>query len=241
MPASWARATKKDQVLEQIRDLIIEGEYRPGSRLYIEEVAEQLNVSPTPVREALRQLETEGLVEAQPRRGVVVAGASFEQIRETYLLRRALEPLAAELATPNLTDADVRQLEHLHRQNERALNERDYRLVRRLNRAFHDLLYQAAAAPQLVRFLNMLWARMPFELTAAVPELLTGSFVSHRKLLDAFRDRDAKRARALMEEHESVALETWVRWAKAAGLDRSPRQRASEMPDGAVEGQRRAM
>lgn len=211
-------ATKKDQVLARIRDLIIEGEYRPGTRLYIEEVAEQLKVSPTPVREALRQLEIEGLVASKPHRGVVVTDWTFERIYETHLIRRALEKLAAELATPKLTTEDLARLEQIHTDTAEALRALDYRRVRRLHREFHVVIYEAAGAPQLTTFLQMLWARLPFGVIASVPNLLERSIEAHKELLQALRARDVARASAIMEQHMTTNLECWVHWARLAGL-----------------------
>ena len=215
-------ATKKDQVLDRIRDLIIEGEYRPGSRLYIEEVADQLNVSPTPVREALRQLETEGLVASRPHRGVVVTDWSFERIYETHLIRRVLEKLAAELATPRITDEDLDTLERLQAETTTSLEQLDYRRVRRLHREFHGVLYRAAEAPQLTTFLQMLWARLPFDSIGSVPRLLERSLEGHADLLEALRARDAVRAGQSMEQHMTTNLECWVHWAQVTGRARQP-------------------
>jgi DNA-binding GntR family transcriptional regulator len=229
-------ATKKDQVLERIRDLIIEGEYRPGSRLYIEEVAEQLDVSPTPVREALRQLETEGLVASKPHRGVVVTDWTFDRIHETLLIRRVLEKLSAELAAPRLTDADLDTLGQVHTEGVEALESSDYRRLRRLHRDFHGVIYRAAGAPQLTTFLQMLWARLPFGVIASVPDLLEHSLDGHDRLIQAFRAHDAQRAGELMEQHMTTNLECWMRWARMAG------HLPPELPgsDGARRGRTRA-
>src|SRR5262245_9077955 len=109
MPASLNR-TKKDKVVESIREAVLSGELQPGERLEQDKLAERFSVSPTPVREALRQLEAEGIVDYNPHRGVRVAEVSLSDVREIYLIRGTLEALATRLAVSYLNSSHILRL-----------------------------------------------------------------------------------------------------------------------------------
>lgn len=104
-----ASVTKRDRIVAEIRRLIAEGELPRGQRLQQEELAVRFQTSITPVREALRQLEAEGLLMAQPNRGVRVADADFERVKFTYIQRRLIEPYAMRRAARHVSPRDLDQ------------------------------------------------------------------------------------------------------------------------------------
>src|SRR5262245_32026138 len=113
--------SKKDIVVEVIREAILSGELEPGARLMKDDLTERLQVSSTPVREALRQLETEGILQSSPNRGVRVAEVDLRAVSEIYLIRADLEALATRQAAPNLRPAELRRLRALQAQIEDAI------------------------------------------------------------------------------------------------------------------------
>lgn len=153
---------KKDLVAEMLRDAITSGALTPGKRIVQEDIARRLDVSWTPVREAMRELERDGLLVHAPHKGVSVAELTAAQIREIYMIRAILESKAAEIATPNLDQEAVTELEALHQQYAAAAKEAAWRQAVRINRAFHMRVYSAAKSPILFRIIDRLWTRIPW-------------------------------------------------------------------------------
>ena len=108
------RATLQSKVTTKLRDLILKGEFKMGDRLTQEEWAQKLGVSRMPLREALRQLEVEGLVRMEPRKGAIVTPISIEDIEEIYRLRQMLEGEVAVQSLPFLEEEDIKELEYLY-------------------------------------------------------------------------------------------------------------------------------
>lgn len=154
-PLRGARS-KIDFATAAIRELIVEGELAPGTALKQRDLAARLGVSVTPVREALRRVESEGLVSFNHHTGATVVQVDFGATEEIDLIRAALEPLATSLAVPNLTNHDVDVLKGLNRQM-RACGDRDLDLLARLNRQFHFTIYDRAGSPVLNSFIVRLW------------------------------------------------------------------------------------
>lgn len=146
--------TIRELLFEHIRDLIISGKLEAGRKLVEEELAEQFNVSRTPVREALRKLEIEGLVQYQPRRGVVVAGFSRDDVDEIYAARAVLEGLAARLAAERATDAEIAELGRRLAQMNRASEAGDFQRTARIHTRFDDVLYRIGHNRRLYNILS---------------------------------------------------------------------------------------
>src|SRR3954454_11370814 len=127
-------ATSTGRVREQLQHAILEGVLKPGERLRAEALAQRYGTSRTPIREALLQLEAQGLVEVEPNRGAVVRAFDRDDLRDLYEVRALLEPRAAALATHRISHADIAQLE--------ALCEDDDLIV--ANEAFHRIILEAA-------------------------------------------------------------------------------------------------
>ncbi len=146
--------TIRELLFEHLRDLIISGKFENGQKLVEEELAEQFKVSRTPVREALRKLEIEGLVRYQPRRGVIVTGFSREDFDEIYAARAVLEGLAARLAAERATDAEIADLGRRLEQMNRALTSGDFQRTARIHTRFDDLLYHIGHNRRLYNILS---------------------------------------------------------------------------------------
>jgi DNA-binding GntR family transcriptional regulator len=197
--------SKKDLVVDVIREAILSGELEPGERLLQDDLAERLQVSSTPVREALRQLESEGILQSSPNRGVRVAEVNWQAVREIYLIRADLEALATRLAVPRLTLADLAQLRALQAQIESLIRRHELKELRRLNYEFHICIYQAAGMPELLKIIRSLWTKFPWDTLHVLPNRAFMSADEHAKLIAAMTEGEAERAGELMREHIEIS------------------------------------
>ncbi|MFA0887965.1 MAG: GntR family transcriptional regulator [Synergistales bacterium] len=206
----------RNVVYDSLRQAILDGSIAPGERLVESELAETLNVSRMPVREAIRKLETEGLVEHQPRRGAVVKTFSEEDILEIYTLREAMEALAAVQAVRRATQEEILNLEKAMNEIDRLCdlgNEADAREVFEANRIFSEGVIAACHMPRLIQVINTYkdYLERFRRVTLAGPSRRELVRREHRGILEAIRDRDEKRAEALTREHIRGALEAYLR------------------------------
>jgi DNA-binding GntR family transcriptional regulator len=195
-PSPPEYASKSDIVCAMLRELIISGELEAGKPLRQRDLAARFGVSQTPVREALRRLESEGLVVNDPHRGATVIG-STDAVEDNSQIRAVLEPLGARLAARSIT---VEQLDRLRVLNDEmlALPESDDRYGT-LNRDFHFAIYEAAASPVLLSMMRLLWQAMPDG--PKVTRLHRESAVQHQELIEALSERDEDRAAAITAAH----------------------------------------
>jgi DNA-binding GntR family transcriptional regulator len=206
----------RNVVYDSLRQAILDGSIAQGERLVESELAETLNVSRMPVREAIRKLETEGLVEHQPRRGAVVKTFSEEDILEIYTLREAMEALAAVQAVRRATQEEILNLEKAMNEIDRLCdlgNEADAREVFEANRIFSEGVIAACHMPRLIQVINTYkdYLERFRRVTLAGPSRRELVRREHRGILEAIRDRDEKRAEALTREHIRGALEAYLR------------------------------
>jgi DNA-binding GntR family transcriptional regulator len=150
----------REIVFETIRGAIITGELKPGQRLMEVQLAEEMGVSRTPVRESIRKLELEGLVKMVPRKGAYVTPMSVNDLKEMMEIRRALEGLAAELATKNATKEQIDAL-YLANQlfGEAALNNNEEGIIKH-DIEIHDIIYEASQNEKLLQLINGLREQM---------------------------------------------------------------------------------
>ena len=195
------KKTKKDQVIEMLREAVLSGELEPGEKLQQDKLAERFSVSSTPVREALRQLEAEGLVNHHPGRGVRVAEVDLRDVREIYLIRGALEALATRLAVPYLNNTYIQRLEALQVQMETVIANRQLKKLRKLNYEFHMQIYRVADMPQLFQIIQNLWTKFPWDTLHVLPDRALDASEEHDRLIRAIVDGNAKLAGQLMQEH----------------------------------------
>jgi DNA-binding GntR family transcriptional regulator len=210
--------TKRDFAVEVLRSSIVDADFKPGQRLYLDQLAERLQMSETPVREALRQLAAEGLVSFLPHRGVMVAEVSADEARDLFAIRQALETLAVRLAIPKLTSGDVRSLQALQRKLVSAAKRDDLAAFQRLNREFHVFLYERAGNQRLYEFLSILWAKIPADMLFVAPHLKEATVADHAALLAAIVDRDKERAERLMSDHIQHALVEFLDGMSSPGV-----------------------
>ena len=142
-------ATAQQEAYDHVREMIMSGDLKPGERINLAEVAKALAISRMPVRDALRQLDAEGLVSLRPNRGARVVSLAPIEVEELYLIRAALEPLAVKLAVPRITRDEIDQLALIKEQMDRASGNRSVWLAR--HRQFHDALYRLSGRAHLTR------------------------------------------------------------------------------------------
>ena len=195
--------TVKETLVEALRDEIVRGDFAPGQYLRLEEIAPRFDVSTTPVREALRELEAEGLVTIFPHRGAIVTQLSADELQDIYDIRATLEEMATRLAVPFLTEATIADLTSLVEQIDTHLN--DVAMVVKLNHQFHHTLYTASGRSHLCELIRILRYRSQHYLHVFIVETELGhtpqSQGEHRAILEACERGDAEQAAALIHDH----------------------------------------
>jgi len=158
-------------------------------------------MSPTPIREALRLLQADRLVDYRAHQGIVVAELSPAVTEEVYRLRALLEPLAIELAMPRLTDEQLEELERLHEQHGAAVASGRGAPISDRNWAWHWAMYSNSGSPLLNDFIRRLWEAFPWRTMWALPGRMKLSLQEHDAIMDAVRARDAALAARRLREH----------------------------------------
>ena len=200
----------REIVCEVLRDAIRGGILKPGEWLKENDLADELLVSRTPVREAIRKLEQEGYVVTVPRRGAYVASVSIRDINEIFEIRAALEALACELAAERITDEEQERLERLLVAIGRAIEEHDMERIVRTDIEFHELLYQAARNERLLSIIGNLREQLTrFRTTSmSYPGRLKATLEEHRIIVEAIAQGDVKAARKAAEHHMEKSEQT---------------------------------
>lgn len=195
-----ARKSAPDFVRDGLRDAILAGQYTEGQQLRQDELAEQFGTSRIPVREALRQLESEGLVELQANKGAVVKGLSIDDVFELLDIRIALECRALKLAIPNMADEDFDQAEHILAAYDQAP---DPALWGDMNWRFHWALCCPCNRPKLLEMIEANYGHISRFLRRQV-SIATGKAKpqqEHVELLRLCREGEVDKAVALLEKH----------------------------------------
>lgn len=198
----------RETVYQQLKHAVLTGAFNSGERLLERDIAEKLQVSRTPVREALQRLEAEGLLEALPKQGLAVKEYSDDDIREIYMIREALECLAAEFAAINATDSDISLLDALVEEMDQLDNDADPVRITEVHRCFSEAYNRASHMPTLVHLIESLKDQvMRFRsVSLSTPERRMETRKEHKELLEALRRRDPERASALTHVHIRNAL-----------------------------------
>lgn len=203
-----AAATTADAVYAVLRQSILDGDLPPGQRLLSDALANDFKVSRTPVREALRKLEAEGLIEASPRSGLVVRELSEDDLTELFVMREALEGMVARLAAENATKAAIDELHVLLEEMEEAAAHDDVTLLRSLTGEFHLAVSRAAQNKRLMQSLKALLdqARQAGSSTLFMKGRPPDALSEHRQLVRAIEARDPDLAEKLTREHRRKTL-----------------------------------
>jgi DNA-binding GntR family transcriptional regulator len=204
--------TKTERATQALRDAILRGTITAGAQLTVGELAQQLGMSPTPVREAIRILQAEGLLTQTPHHTITAIAFTEHDIVDIFDLRAVLEALAVRLATPNLTEADFARLNAIHEQMRAAQLASDHPAVHQINAEWHITIYRASRNPFLVETIENLWRKFLWESLWTVPTHTDTSLEQHAAIMAAMRARRADAAADLMAQHMAHGKETGVRF-----------------------------
>lgn len=202
------RGSLRDQIYQALRDGIWSGAFAPGQNITIMALAEQMQTSAMPVREALRQLVAEEAVQILPNRTVMVPVLSHAAFDEITTLRRHAEGLLAERAATRITDADLKKLRQLEDQMARLVSVRDLDAYLRLNREFHFTVYRAGRSEIYMSLVERLWLRVgPLIRYALNDREFESSSENHQLAMDALARQDGDTARRAFEQDIAAAAE----------------------------------
>ena len=199
----------REWVEKSLREAILDGRFQPGEWLRQQRVAERLGVSEMPVREALKELAAEGLVEYLPYRGMRVREYSADDVADIYSVRAFMESMAARAAAEHITSGEVAELRALAIQMEECLDAECLAEHRELNRCFHEVVFLASHRTYLIHALRQLWKVFPSMLWGSFPPTATERFSEqdaydveeHRAIIDALEERNAAQAEQVMRQH----------------------------------------
>ncbi len=193
----------RDVVFRTLRKGILTGELKPGERLMEIHLANKLGVSRTPIREAIRKLELEGLVTMIPRRGAQVAQITPKSMRDVLEVRKVLDSLAVELACERISPEEVEELKKACMEFEKAVSAGDFDTIAKADVAFHDIIVEATGNIRLVQMVNNLAEQMYRYRFEYIKE--TAKHVclveEHRRILKAIQDKDVVAARQAIVVH----------------------------------------
>ena len=200
----------RDVVFQTLRTAILKGDLKPGERLMELQLASKLGVSRTPIREAIRMLEQEGLARTIPRKGAEVAGMTEKDMEDVLQIRCVLEELAARLSCQNITDEEMRELKIAMVAFEEKTREGNVVELAKADVTFHDIIYRAADNPKLLVLLNNLREQMYRYRTEYMkddrihPVLIR----EHKEMVKALENRDqelvAREVRQHLKNQEEV-------------------------------------
>ena len=198
-------ASRSELVYQKLRQAIEAGELKPGQRVMEVEVAEWLEVSRTPVREALRRLESEGMLAMEPRNGLVVASISRQAMLELYVMREVLEGTAARLCARDASDIEIMELQELVKREERLQG--NLEALARHNRLFHEAVHRGAHNRYLEKSLSAvndsMWLLGKSQML--LPERAASARAEHAELFEAINRRDAGAAEDIARRHVQSA------------------------------------
>lgn len=204
------RQTLHDELVTRLRDLIIEGALAPGAKISEKDLCERFDVSRTPLREALKVLATEGLVELVPNRGATVSQLTLADLEEAFPIMGALEALSGELACRQIKDAEIARIRDLHRRMVAKYQAGDRQRYFALNQQIHQAIVEAAnnnALGQIQRGLSARLRRARYMANMSA-ERWAKAVEEHEAILQALEARDGERLGKILKAHLANKLET---------------------------------
>ena len=193
----------RDVVFNTLREAILKGDLNPGERLMELQLASKLGVSRTPIREAIRMLEQEGLAVTTPRKGAEVAKMTLKDMEDVLEIRDALDELAVRIACQKITDEQLKQLEDVKELFEKNTQTNNVKNIAEADVSFHDVIYEATGNPKLVTLLNNLREQVYRYRVEYIkdPKNYPTLIAEHEAILDSLKNRDVKNAVEAMHVH----------------------------------------
>ena len=183
-------------IFEKVREDVLNGVYKSGEKIIEAKVAEEMGVSRTPVREALKQLELDGLVENIPNRGVVVKGVTIDDVHDIYTMRIAIEGIAAKWSVERMPDEALKDLKEIYELMEFYTMKNDIDKIFELNTRFHEVIYKSACSRYLEHVLSdfQQFIKITRKKSLASEGRMVEALKEHKVILDAFMVRDSEAA-----------------------------------------------
>lgn len=208
----------REAVCETLREAIRKGILEPGERLMEVQLAEELGISRTPVREAIRKLEQEGYVIMMPRRGTYVSDISTNDVKEIFEIRSALESLAAGLAARRIEPEELETLQNLLVEIEGYIAKKDIEKIVETDIKFHGLLYKVSRNERLVNIISNLKEQLARfrTLSMSYPGRLQETLEEHSEMVEAIANGDVSSARDAAEHHMERAEKTLLKAMRRA-------------------------
>jgi len=202
----------REKILETIRDAILKGKMKPGERVSEPDLAERFGISRTPIREAFRQLESEGYLKVIPRKGAVVASLSERDVEEFYAIKIILEGFAARMAAEKLTDKEIERLESINERLQQIANEGNVKNFFRVHNEFHEVFIKAAGNDKLQEMINQLVMKFKRLRLASLsqPGRMETSVEDHRNMIQAFKKHDGDRADSLVRHSATIGADVLI-------------------------------
>lgn len=202
----------RDVVFNTLRQAILRGELKPGERLMEIQLANKLGVSRTPIREAIRKLELEGLVLMIPRKGAEVADITEKSLRDVLEIRKALEELAVQLTCDKITKEQIRELEEAAEEFKKILKSSDVTEIAEADVHFHDIIYKATDNQRLIQLLNNLGEQMYryrveyLKNSEAYPQLVA----EHEEIIRHIERKEKEKAATIVCKHIDNQVEAVI-------------------------------
>ncbi|HAD03734.1 MAG: GntR family transcriptional regulator [Desulfuromonadales bacterium GWD2_61_12] len=195
--------TLRERILETIREAILSGQLKAGEKVAEPELAERFGISRTPIREAFRQLESEGYLTVIPRKGAVVTDLSEREVEEFYSIKSILEGYAARMAAEKMSSKDYERLEAINFRLKKLAEEGDVKTFFRVHDEFHELFIRAAGNDKLFDLIGQMLRKFNRLRMAslALPGRMEISVQEHMKILEAFRRHDGEMADNLVRKN----------------------------------------
>lgn len=204
---------KTDSVFDYIYSGIKNGKFKAGETLTERGLAKILDVSRTPVREALRRLEKYGLVEPEPHKGVKIISMSFDKVKQLYQVREVLEGLGAKILAENAKEEDIEELEKLLKEAEAAAKAEDIELLSQINSKFHNQLASSTKNDYLINIMKTLQSHITIGMTTSLA--LTGrpmeNIKEHKLILEAIKTKDTELAETVTKYHVRNSMKNALR------------------------------
>lgn len=193
----------RGRVFTQLQEDILNGKYQSGDNLIETKLSEELGVSRTPIREAIRQLELEGLAQSIPNKGAIVKGVSKQDIEDIYTIRMMIEGLAARWATEKITPQELEELKEAMELEEFYTLRNDTEHLMKLDSRFHDIIFKASKSKPLMHTLSTFHHYVQTARTASfkTPGRALKVLEEHKSILQAVIEGDAEKAERLTTEH----------------------------------------
>lgn len=218
VPDFAARTQLSDDVARLIRGRIFDGVYAAGSYVRLDQLAAELGISVTPVREALFALRAEGLIAQQPHRGFVVLPVTGRDVADVANVQGYVGGELAARAAVNITDDQLRELKQIQAELEEAYAGADNERTVRLNHEFHRAINVAADSPKLAQLMSQITRYAPESVFPAIEGWPEQSMKDHRRILSALKKHDQELARAAMSQHLAAGAVPLIEHLTARGV-----------------------